>query len=111
MPHIATMLRTSPAIPLAAVHDMKGAALKKVHSDYEEGKTDETTLNGMESLRTEFTFTKSALWGKKDMAGLRMSAIASDRRISVLCIYPKALQGTLQPIYMKMLATFKYTQV
>ena len=97
--------------PLAAVHDMKGEEYKKEYRDYEESGTHDSTLGGMEALVSPFTFEVSALWGSKEMVGVRMSALANDRRISLIYYCPKDMQATLEPIYKKMLTTFKYTSI
>lgn len=103
--------KASQKRPLISLHEMRGEEFKKLYDEYDESRSEETTLDGMDALSTHFTYKRSAIWGKKEMSGRRLTAIGTNQRITVFYVYPKELEDKLEPVFKKMLATFKYTSI
>ena len=77
--------------PLEKLHAAQGAAMETEYAErhYEEGETKPTKVGSVEALTTDFTFEESGLFGKKQMAGKRVTALGGERRLTIIATCPK----------------------
>ena len=117
------MLGSLPGMPAAVADKLKPplqtlheASLERMansitrYADFEKGATQQTHLGTVEALATEFTFKRSGVWGKKEMVGTFVTALATDREVTVTATCSKDLQKTLKPVFDQMIASMRLGQ-
>lgn len=96
--------------PLESAHETEGAELQTVFTGFQEGPITKTHLAGLEALSNEVTFQKRGVWGARYLTGTRMTALANDRRITLLYYCPKEFSGSLTPTFKKMADSLRLGQ-
>ncbi len=96
--------------PLEQLHDMKGEKMSKNFPDYQEGITTKLTIGGLEAIETDFTYTRSTMFGKREMSGARFTALHSDRGIGLVYNFPKELQGQVEPVFKRIVKSLEFHQ-
>jgi hypothetical protein len=96
--------------PLEVMHEGESEVYAKAYPNYQEGITTHFKIRMMEALMTDFTYEKSSMWGRRPMMGTRITALPSDRRLSIVYQYPKELSEQVGPIFKKIVASLDIHQ-
>jgi hypothetical protein len=96
--------------PLESAHESAGVSLEKSFDAFQEGAITKLHIAGLEALSTEVTFQKRGLWGARHMTGARLTALANDRRITILYYCPKEFSDVLTPTFKKMADSIRLGQ-
>jgi hypothetical protein len=107
LPGLGQQLTAKQKTPLESVHELQAKELKEIYEGFQDGATAKTKVAGLEALVTDFTFQERGVWGNREMAGKRVSALASERRLTVVCHYPKEAQEPMAPVIAQMLGSLQ----
>lgn len=107
LPGIGEQLAAKQKTPLESVHELQAKELKETYEGFQDGTTTKAKVAGLEALVTDFTFQERGVWGSREMAGKRVSALASERRLTVVCHYPKDAQQQMSPVIAQMLGSLQ----
>ncbi|MCS6863074.1 MAG: hypothetical protein NZT92_22440 [Abditibacteriales bacterium] len=107
LPGIGQQLAAKQKTPLETVHELQAKELKESYEGFQDGATTKAKVAGLEALVTDFTFQERGVWGRREMAGKRVSALASERRLSIVCHYSKDAQEQMAPVIAQMLSSLQ----
>jgi hypothetical protein len=107
LPGIGEQLAAKQKTPLESIHELQAKELKETYGEFQDGATAKGKVGGLEALITDFTFQERGVWGNREMAGKRVSALASERRLTVVCHYPKEAQEQMSPVIAQILGSLQ----
>ena len=93
--------------PLEKVHEASCAELSKNLDGYQAGETKPIQVAGQEALMTDYTFHEAGLWGPREMVGKRITALLTERRLTVDYRCLKESEGIITPVFMQMLESLR----
>ena len=77
---------------------------------YKEEKTTPMKVAGMEALLTQFTYKKETGFQVMEMLGRRITALGTDRRLSIVATCRKEQAETLEPVFQKIIDSVQIGQ-
>lgn len=110
---LAGAVRRMAKPPVQTLHEADGAEYveaKDSFLNYQEGATTKPTIGGMECRRTEFTYERNTMFGKREMRGARYTLLNTDRRIRMMYRYPKEFEGVMEPVMKKIASSLRVGQ-
>ena len=95
---------------IETIHAMQGAlmAKKSTYDGLQDGQTNKIQVSGLDALATDFTFLGKTL-GSLAMTGRRITALTTERRVSIVCTCPTKEISVYGPVFEKMVASLKFT--
>lgn len=90
--------------PVAQVHQLGQKELAEAVSNYSEGKAEKISTSLGEGRKSEFTGKQSL---GREIRGLRVTVLARDKRVVVICSCPASNWQTLQPAFEKLIASLQ----
>jgi len=96
--------------PLESLHEVKGESMGKNFDDYQEGITTKLQISGLEAIETDFTYSRSTMFGKKQSMGARFTTLHADRGIGIVYYFPKDLETQVEPLMKQIVKSLKIGQ-
>lgn len=87
---------------LRTMHELDKRIYTKLYHEYEEGETKQTSIAGLEAMESGFTYKVSSTFSTREISGVRITLLTSDRRVSILYSCPKVMKLVLFPVFDQM---------
>lgn len=93
--------------PVAQVHQLGQKELAEAVSNYSESKAEKVSTGLGEGRKSQFTGKQSL---GREIRGFRVTVLARDKRVVVICSCPTSNWEALQPAFTKLIESLQYGQ-